>query len=531
MSRRGAIYARVSTARQEQEQTIESQVAAVERAAAELSIDVPPDMRFIDDGFSGARLDRPGLDALRDAAADGLIDVALIYCPDRLARNYVHQQVIVEELNKRGVELHFVERPIGQRAEDRLLMQMQGVIAEYERAKITERTRRGKLHRVRSGQMLPFTIAPYGYAIVRSPEAPRGVLVIDEIEAEHVRAMYRWVLEDGMSVWQVTKKLNALRVPPRRKKFWVQASVYRILTNSVYAGTAYFGKRETIEPKRPRKPGGYRKIQKSSVRVRPQSQWIEVQTPAIVDEKIHLAVRAQFERNQWSARRNTQHEYLLRTLVVCGQCSHRMGAIRQVSGNRRYEYFYYACMVRDRIMTGTEERCTSKRVPARTLDDIVWDAITSWIQSPEMLLRELDAWRVARTAKKDHEREQARAQKLERQLALQVERLIDAYPRGAISIDELKVRRERLETELERVRLRIQGLAAHEIHKARLDQIGEDLREFASKLRVGLDDLDFPGRQRIVQLLVERVVVTGDKIAIEHAIPLAGRFSGLHPLH
>src|SRR5262245_35407306 len=191
MNRRAALYARVSTAHQEQEQTIASQLATVERALQSAGLEISAERRYVDDGFSGTRLDRPGLDALRDAAADGQIDIVFVQCPDRLARNYVHQQVILEELSKRGVEVHFVERPIGERAEDRLLLQMQGVIAEYERAKIIERTRRGMRHKVRTGQRLPFADPPYGYAIIRSQEAPHRMLVIDEVEAQQVRAMFR----------------------------------------------------------------------------------------------------------------------------------------------------------------------------------------------------------------------------------------------------------------------------------------------------------------------------------------------------
>src|SRR4051794_22036248 len=138
MSERVGLYARVSTARQEQEQTIASQLEAIEREAEARGWSIPAERRYVDDGWSGARLDRPALDALRDAAADGLLDRVVIHGPDRLARNYVHQQVIVEELSKRGVQVHFVERPLGEQPEDRLLLQMQGVIAEYERAKITE---------------------------------------------------------------------------------------------------------------------------------------------------------------------------------------------------------------------------------------------------------------------------------------------------------------------------------------------------------------------------------------------------------
>jgi site-specific DNA recombinase len=525
MNDRAAMYARVSTARQEREQTIASQIEALDRAAAAKGLQIAPEWRYVDEGFSGSRLDRPGLDALRDAAADGAIDLVFVYCPDRLARNYVYQQVVVEELEKRGVEVHFVERPLGERAEDRLLLQMQGVIAEYERAKIIERTRRGKLHKVRSGQMLPFAIAPYGYAIVRTPQTPQGVVVVEEVEAQHVREMYRWVIEEGLSVWQVTKRMNALGVAPRKKKFWVQPSVYRILTNSIYIGKAFFGKREFVEPKRPRHPGTYRKCEKSSSRARPRSQWIEVRMPPIIEERTQDAARQRFARAKRFAARNTQNEYLLRSMVICGGCGMRMQAVHASSdANHRYEYFYYACGSRDRIITGREQRCTMRRVDARVVDAVVWQAIIGWVQDPQILIREVEAWRSTRPRSSDVARARMKLQKLRRQLDLQVERLIDAYQQGGLKVDELKARRERLEASREAARSQEQQLTAEQFDRDRVDRLTTDLEAFASTLRAGLSDLDFGGRQRVVRLLIERVVIHENDLEIEHIIPLTGRF-------
>jgi site-specific DNA recombinase len=527
MSQRAALYARVSTAQQENEQTIASQVEALERAAASMSLTVPPERRYLDEGFSGSRVDRPALDALRDAAADGFLDVVLVYAPDRLARNFVHQQVILEELTRRQVHVHFVERPIGERAEDHLLVQMQGVIAEYERAKILERTRRGKIHKVRLGQMLPFQYPPYGYAIVRTPEAPHGLVVLDEVEAQHVRSMYRWVQEEGLTTWRVAKRLNDMGVQPRKKGLWVQTSVYRVLTNPVYSGFAVYNQNEPCEPKRPRRPGEYRKILHSSTRRRPESQWIRVPVPPIIDDKTQREVRARLAANRQMAPRTTRHEYLLRSFVICGGCGWRMSCIHTRSGDRQREYFYYACDHRDPIATGRTTRCTSKRVPAKELDAVVWGAIAAWIQSPQMLLQELEAWRSTRAGIDLKTRERVRVENLDHKLQLQIERLVDAYQCGALTIDELKARRERLEAQRSAQQLHLQQLIAAERDAVRVDQLAEDLATFAATLRSGLDALDFAGRRRLVHLLVERVVVKGDTVSIEHAIPLSGRFGGL----
>lgn len=145
-SMRVAIYARVSSEQQAQEQTIASQVAALhERVAADGS-SLDDELRFIDDGISGTTLQRPALERLRDQAYAGGFQKLYVHSPDRLARRYAYQVLLVEELRRHGVEIVFLNRALGVSPEEDLLLQMQGMFAEYERAKILERSRRGKRH-------------------------------------------------------------------------------------------------------------------------------------------------------------------------------------------------------------------------------------------------------------------------------------------------------------------------------------------------------------------------------------------------
>ncbi|MGI0156506.1 MAG: recombinase family protein, partial [Thermoplasmata archaeon] len=194
-----ALYARVSSEQQEHERTIDSQLAALGDLARSRGWEVPPALVYRDEGYSGSRLDRPGLDALRDAASEGKVSRLVVYCPDRLARNYVHQQILLEELEHRGVEVHFVERPVTDRPEDKLLVQMQGVIAEYERTKILERTRRGRLYKARMGLWLNWGTPPYGYRLLPREKNTPMTPVVEETEASWVRQMFAWVTEEGLS--------------------------------------------------------------------------------------------------------------------------------------------------------------------------------------------------------------------------------------------------------------------------------------------------------------------------------------------
>ena len=198
-----AIYARVSSERQATAQTIASQLAALRERVAADGCALPEAMQFLDDGYSGTTLVRPALERLRDLVAAGAVDRLYIHSPDRLARKYAYQVLLVDEFRRTGVEVIFLNRELGRSPEDDLLLQVQGMMAEYERAKIVERMRRGKMHKVRTRQMLPFSRPPYGYQIVRTAQAPHGLVVIDEVQAEHVWLIYRLACEEGLACRQI----------------------------------------------------------------------------------------------------------------------------------------------------------------------------------------------------------------------------------------------------------------------------------------------------------------------------------------
>ena len=141
-----AIYARVSCEQQSREQTIASQVEALKARVARDGLALEEELCFVDDGYSGGTLVRPALERLRDQAAAGAVDRLYVHCPDRLARKYAYQVVLIDELRRQGIEVVFLNRAIAETAEDDLLLQVQGMIAEYERVKVLERSRRGKRH-------------------------------------------------------------------------------------------------------------------------------------------------------------------------------------------------------------------------------------------------------------------------------------------------------------------------------------------------------------------------------------------------
>ena len=143
---RAALYARVSTDKQAEKYGIPSQIEALRKRCLErdwtMVLDGDKDA-FIDDGYSGAELDRPALNRLRQAAREGRVDVVLAYDPDRLSRKLYHQMILAEEFEKQGIKLEFVTQDMGNSPEDRMFFNMRGLVAEYEREKIRERHYRG----------------------------------------------------------------------------------------------------------------------------------------------------------------------------------------------------------------------------------------------------------------------------------------------------------------------------------------------------------------------------------------------------
>jgi site-specific DNA recombinase len=306
---RAALYARVSTEKQEREETVASQIDLLRQTAAARGYEILPGNVFIDDGVSGTRLDRPALERLRDLAAEGAFDVVLVTAPDRLARRYAYQVVLVEELTRCGCEVVFVHQSLGASPEEQMLLQMQGVFAEYERALIHERTRRGQLFAARQGRV-NWGNPPYGYTYVHKTTTTPQHLIVNETEAEVVRQIYRWCVEEQLSSYAIHRRLTLQGVPPRKSKHgrWAQSSVIEILRDSLYKGDAYYNRTQPGDVRRPYGRRGLkdRQLGHGQGRARrPQSAWIPVRVPALIDPETWDRAQGQLARNR--ARAAPQH--------------------------------------------------------------------------------------------------------------------------------------------------------------------------------------------------------------------------------
>ena len=250
---RVAIYARVSSKQQAEANTIASQLEVLKARVQADGARLDPELCFTDEGYSGGTLLRPALERLRDQVAAGALDRLYVHSPDRLSRKYPYQVLLVEELQRQGVEIVFLNHDIGRSPEENLLLQVQGMMAEYERAKILERSRRGKRSRAKAGIVNVLCGAPYGYRYIGKYEGGgQARYEVNEIQAEVVRQIFAWIAVDRCSIGEVCRRLKDREISsPRGKNYWDRTTVWGILKNPAYIGQAHFGKTR-VGPQRPR---------------------------------------------------------------------------------------------------------------------------------------------------------------------------------------------------------------------------------------------------------------------------------------
>lgn len=519
---RAAIYARVSTPRQGREQTIGSQLDALKGWARENGYELSPEDIHTDEGYTGSRLDRPGLDALRDGAEDAAFDVIGVLSPDRLARKYAYQVLLLEEFKRHGLEVVFLHHPISEDPNDQLLLQIQGAIAEYERAMIAERFRRGKLQKAREGHYIGAK-APYGYRYVPKRDGVPGHLVVDEEEAEMVQALFGWLVEERMTIRQITKRLNESSWHPRSGRHpWSPSTVHSILSHPIHAGTTYANRYRYVAPERPR--GRKSRSGENTCRVeRPKEEWIPIPAPATVDGDTHRRAQEQLKRNaELSFRNNKKYSYLLRCLLTCKNCGLAMHGVTNKSPHQSTRR-YYQCAGKNTISSAREHKCLQTSAKIEELDAAVWGHVKGLMMDPGRLLEQFENY--ASHASEGEEKERAEAKALEsrlKRLAREEERLIDAYQEEVINLQELKERREKLTERCEALVNQHEQQARLRRQTAQAREVVKDLRAFCKRINSRIEEATFEERQSILQLLVERVIVGEDTLEIRHVIPLGG---------
>jgi site-specific DNA recombinase len=517
-----AIYARVSTSNQEQEGTIETQLCELNRFAKEKDYTIV--QTYTDDGWSGDSLARPALDQMREDAKKKIWDAVLIYDPDRLARRYSYQELVMDELKERGVDVLFVTVPEAKTDEDKIMYGMRGLFAQYERVKITERFRLGKVRKAREGNVMT-SEAPYGYSYIPKRgkkgdvDFVEGHYEINEYESDVVRKMFSWVADEGLALRGVVKRLQEQKILPRKSKrgVWNTSTLSTLLRNRTYIGEAHYGASYAVVPENPTSKEQYRKIKKTSRRMKPESEWIKIPVQGIIDIDLFDRVVKKLADNVMMSKRNTKNEYLLSRKIWC-----TCGCRRQGEGPLHGRYLYYRCTNRVKS-SPLPPKCKSRGLNAREIDEIVWKKVAGLMSSPSLLRKQFSKWTQQKEKGSDGSSgisiDQTKKEAIK--LRKQIERYTKAYGENVITLDQLKGYLEPIKERISVLNKQIskEGIRNQEVQPF-ITIDNKDISSFAIRAKKVLKNLNFKSKKAIVMSVIDKVVGTPEQLQIYGYIPV-----------
>ena len=486
------IYARVSTERQEEQKTIQSQLAELREICKDFQIVE----EYIDDGWSGETLDRPALDKLRNNAKDGLFEAVCIHSIDRLSRSLYHQGILVEEFKKRVIGIFIKDKPIEDTPEAELLFNMLGAVAQYEKAKILERTKRGKLYKARRGIVVG-TRGPFGYDYIIKTKEREGYYEVNPEKADTIKLIFNLYLELG-SICGVAKTLTNKGIKPPQSIVWRQSSLKRILTDESYIGTTYYNKTQAIEGNRNIKK--YRRLINSRKRKRDKSEWIPISIPSILNKETFIAVQKLIKKNHRA--NNQKYPYLLSGgLVRCIECGSTF------CGAMCHGYPNYRCVNRSSRFP-FPQNCKSPQISGKKLENAVWDSIYKAIMNPQILINHInDLNEKVIKGKEDLEKEKQNYLREKRNLDKGKDRLLDIFTEGSISkndylkkVGDLSSRREELNIKISRIEARLNQVIDRPLFI-------QGIKYFCNLAKERLDSFTFQDKQKFLRYLVDKIIL------------------------
>ena len=521
---RVALYARVSSDHQAKAATIKSQLSALEDRIAQDNHVLDNELRFLDDGYSGSTLLRPALEQLRDVAYVGAIDILYVHSPDRLARRYAYQVLLIDELKKAGVEIVFLNHAINDSPEDELLLQMQGMIAEYERAKILERSRRGKRHAARRGSVNVLSGAPYGYRYVSVKETGGDARyeIISE-EAKVAVQVYEWIGRDSLSIGEVRRRLHEQGIKTKTgKEWWDRTTIWGMLKNPAYKGSAGFRKTRIGERRpqlRPQRGQAEQPRKAYSVYATPIEEQEFIPVPALVSEELFDAVAEQLAENKKRYRQGRRGaKYLLQGLLKCDCCGYTFYGKPSRGGRangKTRRYTYYRCIGMDAYRFGGNRICDNKQVRTSVLEEAVWEDVSDLLRDPERIQKEYQ-----RRLTNDDESGLALKQneitinKVKRAIA----RLIDAYKDDLITKKEFEPRVRQSKNRLTQLQEEQAKLLIRANEQEELRSVINHLDEFAKQLADGIEKLSWSDKREVIRALVKRVEVGKEEVRVVYKV-------------
>jgi site-specific DNA recombinase len=495
------LYARVSTGRQEQEATIESQIDETKcRIEADGNI-LSQKHIFLDNGWTGTMLARPGLDALRDSIKRQEIQVLYVYDIGRLSRDFTYQLVLLREFEEAGIKvisLHDIN-PINE--EQGLMRNVLGCFHDYERVKIAERFRRGKLYKAKNGVVISGS-ALYGYNYVKRTDTTPAHWERNEEEIRTIKLVFDWFVIERVSINGIIRRLYDLGIKPRKRRsdFWTKGSITRMLRCETYwTGIAYYNKHEAVESKTRIKNDKYRKVKKNSRRLRPKEEWYPFKVPIIMEDRF-LYDKAQeiMEYNRRYAKKHRKFDYLLSEVLWCGCGNRRAG-----DGCNRNGHYYYRCEERLHHFPKEQRRCHIGGVNARVLDALVWKELTNHLTNSELLKKHAEEWIREQANRSADTQERLKIQEQIDKLTEEINRYAKAYGSGVMEFDQYmelvraaRRKKEGYQRQLEELKARVSP-----------EVVNIEADELCAEARKTLKSLKLYDKKNFIRDIIEKVII------------------------
>jgi site-specific DNA recombinase len=532
--KRAILYARVST--EEQARTgfsLAQQIEALRAYAAREGYEVLEEVT--DPGQSGASLERPGMDRVRDLVQGGGASVVLAQDRDRFSREPAYSYLLRREFEEYGTVLRALNDRGDDSPEGQLTDGILDQLAKFERAKTAERTRRGKLRRVREGKVVIGRSSRYGFR----PNDARDGYEIDEEKMQVVRRIFRMVAE-GFTFRAIKLAFEREGIPtPKGARFWdrtffracVLDDVYRphsfeevaaAVSSEVAAGLDpeksyglwWFNRRRmTSRQVSETSENGRRYARKYASYTKPKEEWIAVPVPdSGIPRPVVDAAREAIKNNHVPSQAGERVWELSGGIAICKECGCRLRTLHRTKQRKDgpRSYGYYRCAS---YHDHGEDGCSNRRmISAGSLEDKAWRFVRAVMMDPEELIKDLDRM-IDLKRKGQHGDPHVEAKAWVEELA-KLERMRDGYhdqaAEGLMSLDKL---REKIAGIEERRTVIERELAAIEGRKVELEHLERDrdavVGYYAALAPDALDSLEPDERRRLYKML--RLTVPFDK--------------------
>jgi site-specific DNA recombinase len=514
-----ALYARVSTGRQEREETIESQIAEIKERIRQDGCVLPDNLIFIDDGWSGGLLQRPDLDRMRDAAIDGEFEVLYVYDLGRLSRDFLNQLILLDELgrlNKQVISLH----DINPESEEEVFVQrVMGLFHDYERRKIAEQMRRGKLYKARKGKIVHGP-APFGYRYIPKTKdklgnTTEGYFEIVKEDARYVKQMFDWVGNEKLTIRKVIKRLadKGIRPPKSKRGYWSNSTLSRLFRCEAYIGNEYYNKSVAVEPENPLSHDKYKKIKKSSRKNKPKEDWIAIPIPPVIKADSFYKVQEQLKANSKFSERNKKHDYLLSGLMFC-ECGERMGC---EGGNNPNRYHRGEARLKHYPL---ETPCKAAGVNTDRVDGVVWNKVIGLLISQDLIQKQAERWLDGKEKRNSVQEDIDNIKILLSRLDEEEKRQAKAYGQELITFQSFKELMDDIKQRRESLNKQLLELVAKQQRQQVIPNLSVD--QVVQAVPVAVGKFEFEDKRKVLLSMIKEIIVNQARthVKIRGYIPL-----------